>query len=86
MCERTRNPVDEAILSRRSIRAFTNQEVPEETIREILEIAARAPSGTNTQPWHVYVLRGRTKALLSEKILAAYETIKEAESNSTSKA
>lgn len=78
MCERTRNPVDEAILSRRSIRAFTNQEVPEKTIQEILEIAARAPSGTNTQPWHVYVLRGRTKTLLSEKILAAYDDPDEA--------
>ena len=78
MYDHTRNPVDAAIRSRRSVRAFTKQEVPEGTIREILETAARAPSGTNTQPWHVYVLRGRTKTLLSRKILAAYDDPNEA--------
>ena len=51
--------VDEAILSRRSVRAFLPDPVDETTIREILEIASRAPSGTNMQPWRVYVTTGR---------------------------
>ena len=53
--------VDEAILSRRSVRAFLPDPVDERTIREILEIASRAPSGTNMQPWKVYVTSGETK-------------------------
>jgi nitroreductase len=65
--------VDAAITSRRSIRAFLPTPVPRETIEEILAVASRAPSGTNTQPWNVYVLTGESKAELSRKILAAYD-------------
>jgi len=64
--------VDAAITSRRSIRAFTPAPVAREDIEAILEVAARAPSGTNTQPWKVYVLSGAMKAALSAQILAAY--------------
>lgn len=64
--------VDAAITSRRSIRAFLPTPVAREDIEAILEVAARAPSGTNTQPWKVYVLTGAMKAALSSKILAAY--------------
>jgi len=49
----------QAILGRRSCRAFTSDPVPVETIRRILETARRAPSGGNLQPWHVHVLWGR---------------------------
>ncbi|WP_455482346.1 nitroreductase [Bartonella sp. B35(2025)] len=54
------SPIDifQSILSRRSIRAFTNQPVTQETIKKILRFAARAPSGTNLQPWKVIVLTG----------------------------
>lgn len=54
-------PIDifQSILSRKSIRAFTDQPVTQETIREILKLAARAPSGTNLQPWQVIVLTGK---------------------------
>ena len=48
----------EAIRSRISVRAFTDQSVGDGTIREILDIARRAPSGGNLQPWLVYVLNG----------------------------
>ena len=65
--------VDAAITSRRSVRAFLTTPVPRETILEILDVAARAPSGTNTQPWKVHVLTGAAKALLSAKIRAAYD-------------
>jgi nitroreductase len=64
--------VDEAIVSRRSIRAFLPTPVAREDIEAILDVAARAPSGTNTQPWNVTVLTGAAKAGLSEAILAAY--------------
>ncbi|MEM9677433.1 MAG: nitroreductase [Pseudomonadota bacterium] len=50
--------VDDAITSRRSIRAFLETPVPAETVRAILNVASRAPSGTNMQPWKVYVLTG----------------------------
>lgn len=64
--------VDEAITSRRSIRAFTGEVVSAETIAEILAVASRAPSGTNTQPWRVHVLSGAPKARLSAKIVEAF--------------
>jgi nitroreductase len=64
--------VDAAITSRRSIRAFLPTPVAREDIEAILEVAARAPSGTNTQPWKVHVLTGAAKERLSDRILAAY--------------
>lgn len=64
--------VDAAITSRRSIRAFLDQPVEREEVVRILDVAARAPSGTNTQPWKVHVLTGATRERLSNAILAAY--------------
>ena len=64
--------VDAAIVSRRSIRAFLPTPVAREDIEQILEVAARAPSGTNTQPWKVYVLTGAAKERLSGAIVDAY--------------
>ncbi len=65
--------VDEAIASRRSIRAFLPTPVPRETVEQILAVAARAPSGTNTQPWQVHVLTGGPRQALSRDIRAAYD-------------
>ncbi len=59
----------DAIKARKSIRAFTDQPVPQETVAQILEISQRAPSGTNTQPWHVYVCSGAVKQAISEDVL-----------------
>jgi nitroreductase len=64
--------VDAAITSRRSIRAYTPQPVAREDIVQILQVAGRAPSGTNTQPWKVYVLEGERKQELSSAILAIH--------------
>lgn len=64
--------VDAAITTRRSIRAFLDTPVAREDIEQILQVAARAPSGTNTQPWKVYVLTGAIKQRLSQQILAAH--------------
>ena len=65
--------VDAAITTRRSLRAFLPTEVPRETIEAILAVASRSPSGTNTQPWKVYVLTGAAKTELSRKIKAAFD-------------
>ena len=65
--------VESAITTRRSLRAFLPTPVAEELIRRILAVAARAPSGTNTQPWKVYVLTGAAKLDLSRRITAAYD-------------
>jgi len=62
--------VDAAITSRRSIRAFLDKPVERDEIARILDVAARAPSGTNTQPWKVHVLLGAARERLSQAILA----------------
>lgn len=64
--------VDAAITSRRSVRAFLPTPVARETVEQILAVASRAPSGTNIQPWRVYVLSGESQAELSRRILAAH--------------
>jgi nitroreductase len=64
--------VDAAITSRRSIRAFLPDPVAREDIDAILDVAARAPSGTNTQPWKVTVVTGAAKARLADAILAVH--------------
>lgn len=66
--------VDEAIKSRRSVRRFLPTPVPKETVVELLDIAARAPSGTNVQPWKVYALTGAAKDELSAAILEKHNT------------
>jgi nitroreductase len=68
--------VDHAITSRMSARAFTQQAVSRELITEILQVASRAPSGTNTQPWKVYVLQGATRDALVDKVCAAHEAMR----------
>jgi nitroreductase len=50
--------------------------VAPETIQDILQLASRAPSGTNTQPWKVYVLRGASRDSLVEKVCAAHEALR----------
>ncbi|HSN33295.1 MAG TPA: nitroreductase [Ideonella sp.] len=65
--------VDAAITSRRSVRAFLPTPVPRAVMEDILGVASRAPSGTNTQPWRVWVLTGAAKEALSAKLRAAYD-------------
>lgn len=48
----------EAIRTRRSVRKYTNDPIPEQTVKELLELAAWAPSGMNTQPWLFAVVTG----------------------------
>jgi nitroreductase len=65
--------VDAAITSRRSLRAFLPTPVERQVIEDILQVAARAPSGTNTQPWKVHVLTGAALQRLGTRIVAAYD-------------
>lgn len=74
MTSTTQQMVDDAITSRRSIRAFLPKRVAREDIQQILEVAARSPSGGNTQPWKVYVLTGAKLHALSNAILAAHNS------------
>jgi nitroreductase len=64
--------VDRAITSRRSVRAFLSKSVSREDIEIILQIASRAPSGANAQPWKVHVLTGQALRRLSERLLDEY--------------
>src|ERR1035437_2189750 len=68
--------VDDAIRSRMPARAFTAQPVSRQTLLDILEVASRAPSGTNTQPWKVYVLQGERRDGLVQKVCAAHDAVR----------
>ena len=68
--------VDAAITSRMSTRAFTQAPVSRETVNAILQVASRAASGTNTQPWKAYVLQGASRDSLVQKVCAAHDAIR----------
>jgi nitroreductase len=70
------NAVDAAISSRMSARAFTQQAVARQTLVDILDVARRAPSGTNTQPWRVYVLEGANRDALVDKVCSAHDALR----------
>jgi nitroreductase len=59
--------VYEAVRSRRSVRGFTDQQVPREVLERVLSAAAWSPSGSNLQPWHIYVLTGEPLAELKKR-------------------
>jgi nitroreductase len=64
--------VDEAIVSRHSIRAYLDKPVPQALLEDLLEVARFAPSGTNTQPWKVYALTGQPKDDLANALLSVF--------------
>lgn len=65
--------VFEAMATRRSVRGFLPTPIPRATIEAILGAAARAPSGSNIQPWKVRVTQGAEKARLSTALHAAHD-------------
>lgn len=65
--------VTEAVNTRRSIRAFTSKMPPMDAVTQILDTAARAPSGTNIQPWKVYVVTGAARDKLCEAACKDFE-------------
>ncbi len=64
--------VRDAVASRFSCRAFLPTPIPEQIVRDILEAAARAPSGSNLQPWHVHALAGERLTALKKSIEPRY--------------
>src|SRR5674476_10585 len=62
----------DAVSSRYSCRAFLPTPIPEATVRDIVERAARAPSAGNMQPWRIYAIAGERveelKALLAPRM------------------
>jgi nitroreductase len=59
-----------------SVRAFTPRPVEKTLVTHLLEVASRAPSGTNTQPWKVYVLQGASRDTLVDKVCAAHDAVR----------
>lgn len=65
---------DETVRARRCVRGFKSERVPEEVIREALELAQRAPSNCNVQPWRVWVASGAKRDELREALTSAFTT------------
>jgi nitroreductase len=61
--------VFEAIETRRSICAFTDQPVSQEAAEKLLQISQRAPNGTNTQPWYVHACAGAVRQAITDDVL-----------------
>jgi nitroreductase len=66
--------VSEAMNARQSVRAFTEQPVALADLRELLELAGRAPSGSNLQPWKVHVVSGEAREALIQSVYAKAAT------------
>lgn len=66
------NPVDDAVVSRRSIRGFLPRPVSKQELQHILTVASRAPSGSNIQPWRVYALSGSTLDAVKSELTALH--------------
>ena len=73
--------VVDAVQTRRSIRAFTGKPVPRSTVEFILEVASRAPGGSNIQPWRVYAVAGTPLETLSAELRAAHKDPSMGEAN-----
>lgn len=69
----TQAAVDEVMTGRHSVRAFLPRVVSQELITELLQVAARAPSGTNIQPWRVHVLAGDARRQLAAAVCTAFD-------------
>ena len=64
----------EAVTSRRAVRGFTDEPVSREVLERVLSAAAWSPSGSNLQPWNIYVVTGvplaQLKCLATERVAA----------------
>lgn len=64
----TRTTFEHIVSERRSVRAFLDKPVPHDQLEAICELAARAPSNCNTQPWQVYIASGEKLETLRAKL------------------
>ncbi|RDH78987.1 nitroreductase [Mycolicibacterium moriokaense] len=66
--------VYEAVMTRRAVRGFTDEPVAREVLERVLTAAGNAPSGSNIQPWNIYVVTGeplaQLKKLATERVAA----------------
>src|SRR3546814_12752096 len=69
-----RQAIIDAVKGRRSIRRFLPTPVADETVLEIIEIAARAPSGQNMQPWLIHFVTGETRDALCRQVTEASDS------------
>ena len=59
----------DAVMNRHSVRGFQSRQVPEAKLKEVFELAQWSPSGTNQQPWQVYVASGQTLENLRQEFI-----------------
>ena len=64
--------VDGALTTRRSVRGFKPDPVPLDLVRHLLTVSSRAPSGSNIQPWKVYVLTGAALERLKTELVETF--------------
>ncbi len=67
--------LEQLVNSRSSVRAFKSDSVSKELLTKILETAARAPSGSNIQPWQVYVLQGEKRDNLIKEVCKVHDAL-----------
>ena len=65
--------VTDAVVTRRSLRAFLPKPVSTDLVQQILTTASRAPSGTNMQPWNVHLLTGNSLRKVSDAVLEDFD-------------
>ena len=73
LMEKKSGSVTDAVVTRRSLRAFLPKPVSTDLLQEILTTASRAPSGTNMQPWNVHFLTGNSLRKVSEAVLEDFD-------------
>ena len=64
--------IKQALLARKSVRAYLDKDVSQEKIEAVLDAARHAPSGTNAQPWKVAVVRGEKRVELVTALEQAF--------------
>ncbi len=65
----TDSSFESVVRARRSVRGFLDKPVPEETLKEVFELAQWAPSNCNIQPWRVFVASGETRDKIRQRLI-----------------
>lgn len=73
LMEKKSDTVTDAVVTRRSLRAFLPKPVSTDLVQQILITASRAPSGTNMQPWNVHLLTGNSLRKVSDAVLEDFD-------------
>jgi len=73
LMEKKSSSVTDAVVTRRSLRAFLPKPVNTDLVQQIFKTASRAPSGTNMQPWNVHLLTGNSLRKVSDAVLEDFD-------------